>query len=187
ARGPRDGGAGEGGGDAERRVGDAVVGEGENHARRGAARQRETGRRPEHEHVVDPERVVHDRRRARRWLMPLLGGRVGPGLTAGDGGDQARGGHRREAAHRQNAAPAADHCVLPPARAALASPSTLRRGTAYRPAATRVTAAPGGPALIPPGRQPAGELLAVAMAGFPVAGTSDSVLAGLSARTSSLI
>src|SRR5215470_15979993 len=71
----------------------------------------------------------------------------------------------------------------PPARAAIASPSTLRRGTAYRLAPARVTAAPDRAALIPPGRQPAGELLVVAAAGFPVAGTSDSVLAGLSART----
>ena len=99
-------------GHADQPVRGAVVGQGEEHARRGAARQLEAGRRPEHEHVVDPERVVHDRRRPGRRLVPLLGGRVGAGLTASDGGDQPRGGHHHEAAQRQKAAPAADHCVL---------------------------------------------------------------------------
>ena len=97
---------------AEQPVRGTVVGQGEEHARRGAARQREAGRRPEHEHVVDPERVVHDRRRPGRGLVPLLGGRVVSGLTASDNRNQPHGGYHHEVAQRQKAAPAADHCVL---------------------------------------------------------------------------
>jgi len=114
--------------------------------------------------------------------MPLLGGRVVSGLTAGDDGNQARGSHHREAAQRQNTAPAADHCVFPSG-----SSGTLHRGTAYRLPSARVTAAPGGPPGSRPGRQAAGELLVFGVADVPAAGTIDVGLAGISARTSSRI
>src|SRR6516162_5423473 len=120
--------------------------------------------------------------------MPLLGGRVGPGLTASDSGNQARGGHRREAAQRQNAAPAADHCVLP---SGLSGLLRHEHPASRHSVSARLRAGHGSPwrtCLVPPGRQPAGELLADGEPDLPVGdGTIDTELAGFRARTSSLI
>ena len=62
--------------------------------------QRKGRRRAEHEHVVDPERVVHYRRRPRGRLMPLLGGGVEPGFASGDRGRHGGRHHQGEDAQR---------------------------------------------------------------------------------------